>query len=107
MYNDVVKIAKSETAPDDYGNVITSVDWDTAKEVFCEISSISQNEFYVAAQAGFKPSLKVKMADFYDYDGEDMLLYNGDEYNIIRTYQSGTAIELTAERFGGNGRKIG
>ena len=107
MYNDVVKIAKSETAPDDYGNVITSVDWSTAKEVFCEISSISQNEFYVAAQAGFKPSLKIKMADFYDYDGEDMLLYNGDEYNIIRTYQSGTAIELTAERFGGNGRKIG
>ena len=107
MYDDVVKIAKSETALDEYGNDIISADWDKAKEVFCEISSITQSEFYIAAQADFKPSLKIKMADSYDYDGEDMLLYNGDEYSIIRTYQPGTAVELTAERFGGNGRKIG
>ena len=106
MYNDVVKIAKAEAVTDEIGNEIVSADWINAKEIFCEISSISQSEFYTAAQAGFKPSLKIKIADYYDYNGEDMLLYNGDEYNIIRTYQNGTAIELTAERFGGNGRKI-
>ena len=46
--------------------------------------------------------MKIKMADYYDYDDEDMLFYNGREYRIIRTYVAGTAIELTAERFGGD-----
>ena len=101
MFNDVVKIAKAKIVSDEIGNQEKVVDWENAKEVFCQVSSISRSEFYSAAQAGFQPTLKIKMADYYDYDDEDMLFYNGREYRIIRTYVAGTAIELTAERFGG------
>ena len=51
MFNDVVKIAKAKIV----------VDWEDAKEVFCQVSSISRSEFYSAAQAGFQPTLKIKM----------------------------------------------
>lgn len=104
MYNEVVKITKSEFVQNEYGDTFDNADWDNAKEIFCEIASISQSEFYAAVQSGFKPTLKVKIADYYDYDNEDLLLYNSEEYNIIRTYRNGTSIELTAESRADNGK---
>ena len=62
MFNDVVKIAKAKIVSDEIGNQEKVVDWENAKEVFCQVSSISRSEFYSAAQAGFQPTLKIKMA---------------------------------------------
>lgn len=60
MFNDVVKIAKAKIVSDEIGNQEKVVDWENAKEVFCQVSSISRSEFYSAAQAGFQPTLKIK-----------------------------------------------
>ena len=41
MFNDVVKIAKAKIVSDEIGNQEKVVDWANAKEVFCQVSSIS------------------------------------------------------------------
>lgn len=98
MYDSIVKLAKTEITTDDIGNDIPLINWDNAKEIFCEVMSVSQTEFYAAAQTGFKPSLKIKIADYYDYNNENALRYNEKEYSIIRTYRDGMSLEITAER---------
>lgn len=98
MYDSIVQLCKTKVTTDDIGNQIKQCDWEKANEIFCEIMSVSQSEFYAAAQAGFKPSLKIKLADYYDYNGEDKLMYGGEIYNIVRTYRTGISLEITAER---------
>lgn len=98
MYDSIIKLAKTKITTDDIGNQVKTYDWESANELFCEIMSVSQSEFYAAAQAGFKPTLKIKLADYFDYNGEDKLMCDDEIYNIIRTYRTGISLEITAER---------
>ncbi len=75
--------------------------YDFSKELICEVLSIGQSEFYLAAQSEYKPEIKFKIADFLDYESEDRILYDGQYYEIIRTYRNGNALEITAQRYGG------
>ena len=96
MYSDVVKLIKrSFQGTDKYGNSIHS---DTSREVFAQCKSISMKEYYEASTKGFKPELKVIMSDYYDYDNEDMLEYEGIKYDIYRIYRSSNSVELTCQR---------
>lgn len=95
MYNDVIELGKPVIIEDDYGNQIKEYSF---KEVFAEVKSVSQSEYYTAAQSGFKPAFKMILADYYDYDEEDTVLYGGVLYHIIRTYRNGLQLELTVEK---------
>lgn len=54
--------------------------------VFCEIESITQNEFFKAGQAGFKPELKaVVWSNEYHY--ERLIKIGGVIYSIYRTFE--------------------
>ena len=73
------------------------------KEVYCDVKSISRNEFYKASTGGFKPSLIFKIHSF-EYDNEEKVEFDGITYNVIRTYMVNTEeIELTCEKVLGNG----
>lgn len=95
MYNDVIELGKPVIVEDDYGNQSKEY---VFKEVFAEVKSVSQTEYYTAAQSGFKPVFKMILADYYDYDEEDTVLYGGVLYHIIRTYRNGLQLELTVEK---------
>ena len=95
MYNDVIEIGKYEIVEDKYGNQNKEY---VFKEVFAEVKSVSQSEYYTAAQSGFKPVYRMILADYYDYDEEDNVLYGGVLYHIIRTYRNGLQLELTVEK---------
>ena len=95
MYNDVIELGKPAVVEDDYGNQSKEYIF---KEVFAEVKSVSQSEYYTAAQSGFKPAFKMILADYYDYDEEDTVLYGGVLYHIIRTYRNGLQLELTVEK---------
>lgn len=92
MCNDVIQLVHKETTKDAYGDIQTV---DVGREVFAEYVSISQSEFYQAAATGLKPEVRFRLADYYDYDGEPVVLYNGNRYRVLRTYRSGQGIELT------------
>lgn len=95
MYNDVIELGKPAITEDEYGNQSKEY---VFKEVFAEVKSVSQSEYYTAAQSGFKPVFKFILADYYDYDEEDTVLYGGVLYHIIRTYRNGLQLELTVEK---------
>lgn len=55
------------------------------REVFCEVSSVSQSEWFEGGRTGLNPALRFRMFA-PDYQGEKTLKYNGTEYTIYRTY---------------------
>lgn len=94
----VICLGKPVKTLDDRFNEIAAYDF--SKEIICEVLSIGQSEFYLAAQSEYKPEIKFKIADFLDYEGEDRILYDGQYYEIVRTYRNGSALEITAQRYG-------
>lgn len=55
--------------------------------VYADPSSIAQNEFFSASQAGIDAKYKF-LVHTSEYSGESMAEYNGMQYNIYRTYQT-------------------
>ena len=70
----------------------------TERPVYGQVSSVSAAEFFAGGQNGFKPELRLTMFA-PDYEGEEVLEYDGRLYSIYRTYLARTdVIELYVER---------
>ena len=70
---------------------------ETRRMVYCTVSSVGRNEFYRAREYGLEPELVFILSDQIEYQGEKLAVYHGKRYQIIRTYVSGSSIELTCE----------
>jgi SPP1 family predicted phage head-tail adaptor len=79
---------------DDYGNEVAT---ETEKVVFCEVDSITQSEFFQAANTELNPEYKFTVF-FGDYDGQPIVEYHDVRYAIYRTYRADDNLELYAER---------
>ena len=98
----------------DRSNVLTLVDvtytadainqqipQETTRDVFCDVSSVSAQEFFDAGQIGLKPEWRVTMFS-PDYNGEQIAELNGIRYGVYRTYLGkNETIELYLERKAG------
>ena len=91
---DVITLISQEITFDDYGNEEAT---DTENTVFCEVASITQTEFYAAADTQLNPEFRFTVF-FGDYNGEQIVIYNGVRYSIYRTYRTGDDLELYVER---------
>lgn len=96
--SNVINLISVTYQKDDIGQRIPQ---ETKKSVFCNIQSISQNEFFEAGRNGLNPQYKVTMFR-YDYGGEEIVELNGKRYGVYRTYfsQNETA-ELYLEKKSG------
>ena len=75
---------------------------ETSREVFCQVQSVSRQEFFSAASQGMRPALVFVMFE-PDYHGEEIVDYNGVRYTIYRSYvRRDDFIELYAEKRQGN-----
>jgi hypothetical protein len=81
MRDDVAYLISTQITEDDIGN---QIEQEVRKEVFCTVESISQTEFFQAAQNGLKAQLKVIMSEF-DYSGETVVEYQ-KRYSVYRTF---------------------
>lgn len=70
---------------------------ETQRTVFCTVRSVGYQEYYRAMENGLRPTFVFALADYAEYRGEKICSFNGTRYRVIRTYQTGGAIELTAE----------
>lgn len=70
----------------------------SARAVFCGLRSVGRTEFYQANATGYKPELVFVLADFYDYNDETLIDYNGQRYRVIRTYRTGQELELVVTK---------
>jgi len=98
MYNDILSLVKEELGTNEFGDSVSS---ETVREVFCEVRSVGMKEKYQAQAIGLLPELVFVLADYYEYDDEQKVRYQGKEYRILRTYIKNThEIELVVTRDG-------
>ena len=83
MYDSIATLKAYGTPTyDDYGNEVESI---TTTDVFVQPRSVYNAEFYNAAQLGLHPSITFVIANRADYDGQKVIEWEGQDYNIIRT----------------------
>ena len=70
----------------------------SVRDVFCRLASIGQKEFYQAHAVDFHPEIKFVLADYLDYEGEKLVIYNEQWYRVIRTYRAGQELEIVVEK---------
>lgn len=99
--SDVISLIKNERYQDEYGVWRSR---QTSRDVYCQIDSVTQNEFFEGGRNGLNPEFRITMF-LYDYAGESLLEYDGKQYSIYRTYKRrNDRIELYVERKGGTNK---
>ena len=78
--------------------VITLIEGDSRREVFCGLRSVGHSEFYEAYAVAYHPELKFVLADYLDYEGETLVQHGKTLYRVIRTYRTGKELEITVGR---------
>ena len=91
---DVIQLIKQTVTTNTYGIEEMT---ETERTVYAKVDSISQTEFYQAANTEFNPEYRFTVF-FDDYEGESLLAFNDGRYSIYRTYRTGDDLELYAER---------
>ena len=91
---DVITLIKQTITTDQYG--IEEAE-DVKREVYCEVDSISQTEFYAAADTELNPEYRFTVF-FGDYEGESIVEYKDVRYSVYRTYRTGDELEIYTER---------
>lgn len=92
---EILTLIQRTPARDDQGDPVIR---ETSRVVLCGVRSIGQREFYEASATDFHPELKLILADYLDYQDEQLVEYNGRRYRVIRTYRTGQELELIVER---------
>lgn len=97
--SDVIKLVSVTTSQDERGATRKVTN---SRQVFCSVDSVSSAEFFRARQENLDATFKFVVFR-YDYNGEKIVEYNGEQYSIYRTYapKSTDNIELYAERKAG------
>ncbi len=78
--------------------VLTLINGDTSRAVFCRMASIGMREFYEASARDFYPEVKFILADYLDYGNEQLVEHNGQRYRVLRTYRTGQELEIVVTR---------
>ena len=73
------------------GEPVQSYEW---REVYANRKSIRQSEFYQAGNIGLKPELMFEVHSF-EFNNDEKVKFEGQEYSIIRAYDRGEVTELT------------
>ncbi len=101
MFDDVITLKKETNTVNEYGDTVRTF---TDRQVFAQVKSISQSEFYQAQAVGLKPEIKFLIADFADYQGEKILSYKpfgadeAEDYTVLRTYRNKINLEIVCKR---------
>lgn len=74
---------------------------ETKRNVFCQVDSVTRDEFYSGGRNGLNPEYRFTMFG-PDYEGEKIVEYEGSRYGVYRSYKARTdELELYVERKGG------
>lgn len=94
----VLTLISETQTQDDYGIWQSQL---SERKVFCQVNSVSRQEFFEAGRNGLNPEFELTMFAG-DYKGERICELNGNTYAIYRTYLArNDTIELYVVRKGG------
>lgn len=91
--NDLLTLVHRVLAADGY-----TVETETRRDVFCRLDSVSRSEFYQAQATDIRPELVFVLADYMEYDGEYLCIYESVWYRVIRTYRNGQELEIVVQK---------
>lgn len=74
----------------------------TERTVFVTVRSVGMTETYTAMSQGLTPEVRFELAAPEEYQGEKICRYQGRLMNILRVYEAGDRVELTAGRSNAN-----
>ena len=83
LFEDIAYLCRKKTTISEDGVVVE--DGYEEREVFAKVGGVYQKEFFDAYQSGIKPQWYVLVSAF-DYQGEDVVKYNGVYYSVYRKY---------------------
>lgn len=96
--SDVITLVAVTRTQNEYGQWIES---ETTKEVYCDVDSVTQSEFFEGGRNGLNPEYRFTMF-FADYNDEPIVEYKSKRYAVYRTYlKRNDKLELYVERKGG------
>ena len=102
--DNVIKLLSAIEYKDDYG--VTRQTY-VAREVMCQVDSVTRAEFFDGGRSGLNPQFRMTMFRG-DYEGESKVEFEGKTYAVYRTYMTDfDYIELYVERRGGTNGKEG
>lgn len=97
--SDVITLVSETYTQNQYGVSVPTIE---KADVFCQVNSVTAQEFFEGGRNGLNPEYRFTMFA-PDYSGQKTVLYNGKPYGIYRTYLGrDDTIELYAERKGGS-----
>lgn len=92
--NVVTLISETYTA-DSIGQMVAT---EVTHDVFCNVSSVTQSEWFNGGQNGLRPELRVTLFA-PDYEDQKIVEFNGVRYGVYRTYiRQDELLELYLER---------
>lgn len=91
MYDNVITLIKKKISVNSIGDRVEETE---KREVFANVKSIGMKESYEAFAVGLKPECTFVLADYFDYEGEKDIEYNGRSFSVLRTYQKIGSVEL-------------
>lgn len=91
MFFEVIKLLKESETVDDYGDIVRTY---TEREVFGRLDRVYLSEAIEGEAKGLKPEKRFRLSDYWDYDDEEELVYEGKKYSIINTQRIGTELEI-------------
>lgn len=96
--NVIYLIKKNAVQQADY----TWKDEEIRTEVFCDVRSITQTEWFEAGRNGIEHPAFVFIIYSYEYSEEEIVEYEGQLYGVFRTYRGRNEdLELHCEAKGG------
>lgn len=96
--SEVIKLISVSYTTDALGQRIPT---ESATTRYCQLSSVSQAEWFEAGRNGLKAEYRAVM-DANEYGGEEIAEINGVRYGVYRTYRTRSdTIELYLERKAG------
>lgn len=96
--SDVITLVAVTRTQNEYGQWVAS---ESTKDVYCEVDSVSQSEFFEGGRNGLNPEYRFTMF-FADYNDEPIVEYKSQRYAVYRTYlNKNDKLELYVERKGG------
>lgn len=96
--SNVIYLISETQEQNDFGLYVPT---ETKREVFCDVRSITQTEWFEAGRNGINPAY-VFVINRNEYNNELIVEFNGERYGAYRTYAGrNETLELYCEAKGG------
>lgn len=102
LWSDECFLGAYSDTTNDYGDPVKAIVY-SPESIFCNEKSVKYSEFYQAQAVGMKPEIVLEVK-IVDYNKENYVKYEDEEYTVLRTYKTSSEnIELTLKRGVNNG----